>query len=202
LAVVLGAVLGHFFLPRYIGHLPPTDRERWLARPKLAPLLALGSTSAEAKRSSPCLFLFPSGGIDEPQTSGTVADCLTLVPNGKKMDVLEINLESGKLFPVKTDLYVADSMPLAFTRIYYPPDEWSRKFQVHLSQVYDPYLTGSRAPYTYSDWLLPDSSNDSLQPNFARDWLRRLHRGRQIFRLGICGIANRLERLGMGLGAA
>ena len=101
LAVVLGAVLGHFFLPRYIGHLPPTDRERWLARPKLAPLLALGSTSAEAKRSSPCLFLFPSGGIDEPQTSGTVADCLTLVPNGKKMDVLEINLESGKLFSCK-----------------------------------------------------------------------------------------------------
>jgi YD repeat-containing protein len=156
LAIVLGAALGHFFLPRYFGHLPPTDRERWLARPKLAPLLALASTSAQEKRSRPCLFLFPSGGVDEPQTSGTVADCLTLVPNGKKMDVLEINLESGELFPVKTDLYVADSMPLAFTRTYCPPDEWSRKFQVHLPQVYDPYLTGSRAPYTYSNWLLPD----------------------------------------------
>lgn len=56
----------------------------------------------------------------------------------------------------KTDLYVADAVPLAFTRTYCPPDEWSRKFQVYLPQVYDPYLTGSRVPYTYSNWLLPD----------------------------------------------
>jgi hypothetical protein len=78
------------------------------------------------------------------------------VPDGKKRDVLEFNLGSGELFPVKTDLYVPDSMPLAFTRTYHPPDDWSRKFQVYLPYVYDPYLTGSRFPYTYSNWLLPD----------------------------------------------
>jgi hypothetical protein len=81
-------------------YLRPTGSDGWRGL-SLAALLALGSTSAEAKRSSPCLFLFPSGGIDEPQTPGTVADCLTLVPNGKKMDVLVINLESGKLFSCK-----------------------------------------------------------------------------------------------------
>ena len=43
-----------------------------------------------------------------PSSSATVADCLTLVPDGKKRDVLELNLGSGELFPVKTDLYVPD----------------------------------------------------------------------------------------------
>lgn len=85
-----------------------------------------------------------------------MADCLTLVPDGKKLDLLELNLGSGELFPIETDLYVTDSMPLAFTRTYYPTDDWARKFHVHLPHVYDPYLTGSRFPYTYSNWLLPD----------------------------------------------
>lgn len=93
---------------------------------------------------------------DGPTKSGEVADCVTLVPNGKRFGLVELNLTSQLLFHVKTDLFEPDVIPLAFTRTYYPVDRWSQKFRIYLPNVYDPYLTGSRFPYTYSDWLLPD----------------------------------------------
>jgi hypothetical protein len=65
-------------------------------------------------------------------------------------------LHQAKFFPIRTDLYVSDSNPQLLPRTYHPPDEWSQKFQVTLPHVYDPYLTESRLPYMYSDWLLPD----------------------------------------------
>jgi YD repeat-containing protein len=33
---------------------------------------------------------------------------------------------------------------------------WSDQFQVDLPNVYEPFLSGSRFPYTYLDWRLPD----------------------------------------------
>jgi YD repeat-containing protein len=51
---------------------------------------------------------------------------------------------------------VPDIIPLAFTRTYVPLNAWSERLQVYLPHVYDPYLTGSRLPYTFSNWQLPD----------------------------------------------
>ncbi len=156
IALLLGYFLGHYLLPRYLSHPELTDHQKWLARPKLGPKPSNGLAKIDDHNSIPCLFLLLSDAPDQPASSGAVAGCLTLVPDGKKLDLLELNLGSGVLFPIETDLYVAGSMPLAFTRTYYPTDEWAQKFQIHLPHVYDPYLTGSRFPYTYSNWLLPD----------------------------------------------
>jgi hypothetical protein len=116
LVVAVGGILAHYVLPRYFNRLALTDRERGLARPKLEPKPRTGSTPADAHRSTPCLFLSPPGAACRASSSATLADCMTLVPDGKKRDVLELNLGSGELFPVKTDLYVPDSMPFACTR--------------------------------------------------------------------------------------
>ncbi len=156
LVLAIGYVLGHYLLPCYLSPPELTDHQKWLARPKLGPMPSNGLAKADEHNSIPCLFIFLSDAPDQSASSGSVADCLTLVPDGKKLDLLELNLGSGLLFPIETDLYVAGSVPLAFTRAYYPTDDWAQRFQVHLPHVYDPYLTGSRFPYTYSDWLLPD----------------------------------------------
>lgn len=155
IVLALGYFLGQYFLPRYLGH-EPTDRQRWLARPRLEPNPSIVATNASVHTSIPCFFVLPAGAVDQPVSSESVADCLTLVPDGKKLDLIELNLASGELFPIATDVYVPGSMPLAFTRTYYPSDDWARKFHVHLPHVYDPYLTASRFPYTYTNWLLPD----------------------------------------------
>jgi hypothetical protein len=142
------------YLPRYL-YREPNDRQKWLVRPKLQ-TEENHSLQTDEHQSEPCFSLLPSGTSDGPAESGEITDCVTLVPNGKKLDLLELNLASQLLFHVKTDLFVPDLIPLAFTRTYYPVDRWSQKFQIYLPHVYDPYLTGSRFPYTYSDWLLPD----------------------------------------------
>jgi YD repeat-containing protein len=103
----------------------------------------------------PCFFIVPSSAINQPVISGSVGECLLLVPDGKKLDLIEVAL-GGLVLPIKTDLFVEDSIPLAFTRFYSPTDEWSTRNRIFLPHVYDPYLSGNRDPYTYLDWWLPD----------------------------------------------
>jgi len=78
------------------------------------------------------------------------------VPDGRKLDLFEVNLRTGDFFLIKTDLYVPDIIPLAFTRTYCVIDDWSRGHQIYLPHVYDPFLFGDRFPYTYVEWVLPD----------------------------------------------
>ena len=123
--------------------------------PRVAP------TSQEKPKQNgpmPCLFIVPPTAVDQPIASGTVADCLMLVPDGRRWDLFEVVLSSGSFVPIKTDLYVRDVIPLAFTRTYRPIDDWSERFQVYLANVYDPFLSGDRNPYTYLTWLLPDGN--------------------------------------------
>ncbi len=70
-----------------------------------------------------------------------------------------MNLLTGGFFHIKTDLYLPDTIPLAFTRCCRRLDDWSRRFQIYFTHVYDPYLFGDRRPYTYLDWVLPDGQS-------------------------------------------
>lgn len=140
----------------------PTDLEKWKARPE--PDFRLLSDSHRALGESgqlPCFFIFLASVAGRLAGSGSVGDCLTLVPNGKKLDLIEVFMTGAVVLHVKTDLYVPDVIPLAFTRVTLasPLLSWARRFQVSLPNVYDPFLTGSRQPYTYLDWLLPDGQS-------------------------------------------
>ena len=131
------------------------DFDRWKARPKLQPL----STSIPAipgqRGLPPCLIIQPPNSKNHSAISEEIGDCLQLIPDGRNLNLVEIAFGFGVL-PVKTDLYVSDTIPLAFTRTYVPLDAWSNRFQIYLPNVYDPFLSGSRLPYTYLDWRLPD----------------------------------------------
>ena len=132
--------------------------EKWRARPHLDSHAGLFSQEVVGRDGdSPCFFVVPKTAIDPPAGSGTVGDCVDLVPDGRRLDLFEVELWSGTFIPIVTDDYLQDTISLAFTRIVYPLDDWARRFHVFLRHVYDPYMSGSRNPYTYIDWLLPDS---------------------------------------------
>ena len=133
-----------------------SDRKKWQARAKLASFDKVTNSRPGESGLPPCFFVVPPSATEQPVVTGSVSDCLLLVPNGRRLNLYEVPLGASALIPVKTDLYVSDTIPLAFTRTYVPQDEWAKRYKVYLPNVYDPYLTGSRRPYTYSDWLLPD----------------------------------------------
>lgn len=153
LAVVLALALWVRRLPQ-----SRTDLEKWKARPQLN--RRSGSFSQQIVGTSgpiPCFFAIPKAADDQPGALGTVGDCLELAPDGRKLDLFEVNLWTGDLVPIATDDYVPGTISLAFTRVVSPVDDWARRYQVFLRHVYDPYLTGDRFPYTYLDWTLPDN---------------------------------------------
>jgi len=84
-----------------------------------------------------------------------VGDCLRLVPDGRKLDLFEIDLWGG-FAHIRTDLDLADVMPLAFTRSVVPLDAWAKRHKIYILHVYDPFMFGDRFPYTFEDWTLPD----------------------------------------------
>jgi YD repeat-containing protein len=147
----VGLWLNHHFTPYN-----PPDYQKWQARP---PLAAVASSRDEDKAGQsglpPCLFIPANGGAVRGFVSGSIGDCLRLVPDGTQVDVFEIPLPGGFLH-VKTDLYVSDVMPLALTRCVVPLDDWAKRFHVYVPHVYDLFMYGDRFPYTYLNWTLPD----------------------------------------------
>lgn len=141
----------------------PSDYQKWLARPRPGSSgQTAGGPTAGQTGLPPCLFLVPEGVPDQPVISGSIGDCLRPVPDGRTLNLFEIVLGNG-FVPLKTDLYVNDVMPLAFTRIVMPLDEWAGRYAVYVPNTYEPFLTGDRRPYTYSDWGLPDRETVHFQ---------------------------------------
>jgi len=157
IVVALGVALGLWVNGRFFRFKEPTDYQKWQIRPKLDPgASAISQQNSGRDGLPPCFFMVPPSAVDQPVVSGSVGDCLLLVPDGKNLDLFELSM-GGLFTPVKTDLYVPGALPLAFTRSYAPQDTaWARSYRIFLPHVYDPYLTGSRFPYTYLDWRLPD----------------------------------------------
>lgn len=104
----------------------------------------------------PCLFLVPPSELKQPVESGSVDDCRLLVPDGSRWDLFAVYLGTAEVVPVVTDVYVAGTMPLAFTRTYQILHDWNYRMQIYLMDVYDPYLFGERHPYSSAEWDLPD----------------------------------------------
>lgn len=159
LGVTLGLSINTYYAHRLKALTSLTDYQKWRARPKLRERAASMSQPKPGQNGlPPCLFIVPSSAVDPPVTSGSVGDCLLLVPDGRKLDLFEV-APGGGLVHVKTDLYVPDTIPLAFTRTVIPLDDWAGRNRISLPHVYDPYLTGNRFPYTYLDWRLPDGQS-------------------------------------------
>jgi YD repeat-containing protein len=153
--LILVVIVG--YLARHYLAFPLTDGMKWRARPTLstgAPGLSRRFPGTDGMR--PCLFIVPPTATNQPVVSGSIDDCVLLVPNGMRLDLFELDLSQSVFYPIKTDLYQPDIIPLAFTRTYHPIGDWETRFKISLPNVYNPFLYGSRMPYTYLVWTLPD----------------------------------------------
>jgi len=149
LAVVSTLALGASRLSQF-----RSDFDKWKVRAALGPAAPRGRSGA-----IPCFFTVPATANDQPVSSGSIGDCQMLTPNGRKLELFEVDLWNGEFVPVNTDLYVPGKIPLAFTRVTLPMDEWSKRFRIFFRDVYDPFLFGDRLPYTYVQLLMPDNTH-------------------------------------------
>lgn len=106
--------------------------------------------------SYPCL-LVERASASEPLRSA-LRQCSTALNNDGVIEQYEVDLRSGCFVVRNTDLFVADSMPLALTRAYRLWDPHSRAFGLGGNQPYDIFPYGDQFPYTYMELQLGDGS--------------------------------------------
>ena len=148
---MLGTWVDHHYIA-----LRPNDYQKWQGRPRLSsPERARSNNRAGQSGLRPCLFIVPKGVLDKDFVSRSVGDCQLLLPDGSNLDLFEIPLW-GSFVHIKTDLYVPDAMPLAFTRCTIALDDWAQRNRIYIPHVYDLFMFGDRRPYTYLFWRLPD----------------------------------------------
>jgi hypothetical protein len=108
----------------------------------------------------PCFLVRPATDAVAPgaDVSAQIAECIPDMHADREADELEIDLRYGALVTRKTDLFVADSIPLALTRSYRVWDHRPRAFGLGTNHPYDTFPVGSRQPYTFIDVFLADGS--------------------------------------------
>jgi len=113
-----------------------------------------------AKDDYPCLRIEPAqtGKKRDSALRAEIRQCLVSLNNDADLEQYEVDLRSGKFMLRKTDLFVADVMPLALNRAYGQWDDTSRAFGLGSNHSYDIFPYGDRFPYTYMNVLLADSS--------------------------------------------
>lgn len=110
----------------------------------------------------PCLLLrraaAPKGNNVAPFTA-KLTECLPRALLDTEVDEVEVDLRYGMLLTRKTDLFVADAIPLVLTRCYRLWDQRPLPFGANTNHVWDMNPTGSRQPYTYVDLHLCDGNS-------------------------------------------
>lgn len=107
---------------------------------------------APSQDSYPCLLIERSG----QRLLANLTTCSPALHNDSAIEQYEVDLRSGRFTLRQTDLFVADSMPLALTRGYRLWDDKSRAFGIGGNHVYDIFPYGDRFPYTYMELFLGD----------------------------------------------
>src|SRR5688572_10829470 len=69
-----------------------------------------------------------------------------------------VDLSTGLFVYTKTDLAVADVLPIALTRTYRQKDARVRAFGVGTSHEYEMFLVGATNPWTYVESILADGT--------------------------------------------
>ena len=81
-----------------------------------------------------------------------------------------VMLSSGLFVYSKTDLTLADVLPLSLTRTYRPNDSWSRPFGIGTSHNYEMFLGGDGTVFgatAYVDLIFPDGTREHFVGNGA-----------------------------------
>ncbi len=69
-----------------------------------------------------------------------------------------VSLQTGQFIYTKTDMALADVVPLEFSRTYVTNDSLSRSFGIGATNSYDIFMIGNRFPYTFQELILPNGA--------------------------------------------
>lgn len=126
--------------------------------PPLAPVVRKQVAAAQPATSQyPCLVVAPASGSDE-RLRGEDSICAPHLTDSAPVERYEVDLRSGWFVLRQTDLFLADTVPLALTRTYSSWDTGFRSFGVGTNHPYDIGPYGRRNPYTYLNLMLADGT--------------------------------------------
>jgi YD repeat-containing protein len=129
-----------------------------MRRSRQKPVQVRLKSDAEIAKIAPSRDSYPCLLAERSKESLRVAltTCLPALHNDSAVEEYEVDLRSGRFTLRQTDLFVADSMPLALTRGYRLWDDRPRAFGIGANHAYDIFPYGDRFPYTYMELLLGD----------------------------------------------
>ena len=159
-----GNIGARIHYPNTYNYLPGTRFQFWHYDPgyKGWYVYGLGIVPEDGKQVIPdpgiSVYEFTGAMVAPPSTKP--AKQKPQCPEGKKCDDGDpVDLASGLFVMRKTDLYLPDGiMPIQLSRTYRPGDTRSRAFGIGTSHMYEMFLSGDTAPYTYIDLVFGDGS--------------------------------------------
>jgi YD repeat-containing protein len=89
------------------------------------------------------------------------------LPNSYPTDADPVSLETGWYSRSNVDLYLKDSIPIQFTRVYRNADSRSRAFGIGTSHTFEMFIVGDSTAFTYVELVLADGSRihyDRISP--------------------------------------
>ena len=149
--------------PNFIGSKPGTRIDFWNydANEKGWYIYGRGTVTPDGRQ------IVPDPGVVLYEFSGAMVGSPSLAPLFGPTDGSEdgdpVDLGTGLLVVEKTDLTLADTMPINLTRTYRPNDTVSRPFGIGATHPYEIFLVGDIFPYTYQDLILPDGGRIHYQ---------------------------------------
>lgn len=99
--------------------------------------------------------------LQAQETHPVVPDpaALSLAPSATSPTEADpINLETGLYVRKNIDLYLPDSIPIRFTRVYRNADLRSRAFGIGASHSFEMFIIGDPNAFTYVELVLADGS--------------------------------------------
>ncbi|HEU4506847.1 MAG TPA: RHS repeat-associated core domain-containing protein [Pyrinomonadaceae bacterium] len=107
--------------------------------------------------------IIPDPGVVLYEFSGTMVATPTLAPpeapkpcNPESACGEPVDAATGLFVYHKTDLALADTMPISLRRTYRTRDTQMRPFGIGTSHPYEMFLVGTTWPYTFAEVILPD----------------------------------------------
>jgi RHS repeat-associated protein len=127
----------------------------WNYDPDVKGWYVYGQGTVSANRSQ----IIPDPGVKIHEFTGAMVATQSFAPATSPRGASggdPVDLSSGLFVYRKTDLTLADVIPIALTRTYRPADSRSRAFGIGTTHLYDMFLVGDTNPYTFQELILPD----------------------------------------------
>lgn len=148
--------------PNYNKETPGTRIDFWSYDPvdKGWYVYGQGTVSKDAKQIVPdrgvAIYEFTGAMVSQPSNAPAEGPTPDPCRTGQAGD--PVDCATGLFLHERTDLALADTLPIEVRRTYRPRDSRSRSFGIGANLGYDMFMVGDINPWTYQELILPDGA--------------------------------------------